>query len=501
MNSVADTGLGFSGAPENPEGSLFIDGAFAVAEGDLIAGSNPADGSEGFSYPAATAEDVEKAVSAARRAFDEAWSETSPGLRKRQLGNFASAILDNGDLLAAFDSCDTGKPIAMALGEVSVAAGFIRYYAEAIDKINMGEVPATGAGMTEIQHLRPRGVVAAVVPWNFPLINACLKLGPALAAGNTCIVKPAEISPRSALLLAKIACEAGLPPGAFNVLAGDATTGSELVGHPGVDMVTFTGSTATGKKVLTQLGATTIKPLLLECGGKSPEIIFEDAVNIGIPAIAAGLVAGAFWNQGQVCVARSRILVQESLYLQLREAIVAEAQKIQPGHPQDKNTTFGPMACASQYARVIEYIDRGVEEGAELLLDGRSPEGFDAGYFIGPTIFGGVDPHGCLAQDEIFGPVIVLMPFSDEAEALALANDTDYGLAATVWTRDLAKSQRMARHINAGKIRLVSTAAGAEPAGFNHSAEPCGQSGFGVEGGLEGMRSYLRRQSVEHIYG
>lgn len=501
MSSGVDSSGSFIGPTENPGGSLFIEGSFAAAQGAVIAGKNPADGSEGFSYQAATAEEVGRAVASSRRALKGIWLETSPGLRKRQLCDFASAIADNADALAAYDSLDTGKPISMALGEVPIAAGFIRYYAEAIDKINMGEVPATGVGITEIQHFRARGVVAAVVPWNFPLINACLKLGPALAAGNTCILKPAEISPRSALLLAKIACESGLPEGVLNVVAGDAITGSALVGDSGVDMVTFTGSTATGKNLLAQLGATTIKPLLLECGGKSPEIIFEDAADIGISTIAAGLVAGAFWNQGQVCVARSRILVQESLYVQVCEAIVAEAQKMSPGHPQDKNTTYGPMACESQYEKVLGYIERGLEEGAELLLDGRSPEGFDGGYFIGPTIFGAADQGGCLVRDEIFGPIIVLMPFKDEEEALALANSTDYGLAATIWTRDPARSQRMARRIKAGKVRLVSTAAGAEPAGFNHSAEPYGQSGFGVEGGLEGMRSYLRRQSVEHVYG
>lgn len=501
MNAVADqevsdiTDLIIDGSP-------YINGRYTVATGLSVQCHNPATGAEALCYTASAREEVEQAVEAARKAQRDTWAELTPGTRKRLLLGFADAIMTHAGELARLESADIGKPHAVAAGEVPVAAGFIRYYAEAIDKVIMGEVPATGAGMTEIQHLRPRGVVAAIIPWNFPLINACLKAGPALAAGNTCVLKPSEISPRSALLLAHIASAAGLPPGVLNVLPGGADTGSALVGHPDVNLVTFTGSTSTGKRIMQHLGSTTLKPMLLECGGKSPEIVFEDAVSLGLEAIAARITEGALWNQGQVCVARSYVLIQQTVYDELASAIVAEAERIRPGAPDDSNTRFGPLASSTQYQRVCDFIEQGVAAGLTVLLDGRHPQGVDAnGFYVGPTVFRDVPPESPLAKEEIFGPVILLASFADEAEALALANNTSYGLAATVWTTNAGLGQRMARRIKAGKVRLVSSLVMAEPAGFNHSAEPCDQSGFGVEGGLEGLRSYLRRQSVEHIHG
>ena len=242
--------------------------------------------------------------------------------------------------------------------------------------------------------------------------------------------------------------------------------------------------------------------MLLECGGKSPEIVFEGASVLGVEAIAAKIVEGALWNQGQVCVARTRVLIQQSLYEDMAQAVVAAAAEIKPGSPADPATRFGPLASAVQYQRVCNFIEEGVASGVRVLLDGREPAGVDAGgFYLGPTVLDQVPSESRLAQEEIFGPVILLTPFADETEALALANNTPYGLAATVWTTDASLGQRMARRLKAGKVRLVSSLAMVEPAGFNHSAEPCGQSGFGVEGGLEGMRSYLRRQSVEHLHG
>lgn len=501
--NISESDLANAPAAELPEiaASLYIDGRFKDSVGRLVSGVNPANAAAGFSYNAATSEEVDQAVQAASSAVTGSWASTPPGVRKRLLLKLASEIELHAETLSKLDSEDVGKPISMAKGEVPVAAGFIRYYAEAIDKMCMGEVPATGSGITEVQHLRPWGVVAAIIPWNFPLINACLKLGPLLAAGNTCVLKPADISPRSALFLAKLASEADLPPGVVNVVAGDAETSGSLIAHPNVDMVTFTGSTATGKKILSRLGQSTIKPLLLECGGKSPELIFDDAADLDLTAIAARIVAGAFWNQGQVCVARSRILIHESCYDSLSRAIVEEAAKIQPGLPHDEQTSFGPMASKAQLQTVLDAVSEGLEEGATLLLDGRAPSGLGEGFFVGPTIFGEVSADSALTRREIFGPVLSLQRFATEDEAVALANGTEYGLAATVWTRDIARGQRLARALKSGKLRLVSSLDMSEPAGFNHSAEPCGQSGFGVEGGLEGMRSYLRRQSVEYLHG
>lgn len=501
MNQIADKGLPDT-AEVHIDGRPYIAGNFIDATGARIDCRDPATGAPAASYTGCSAAEVDLAVEAARKAQQEVWSEFSPGARKRLLLGLADAIVAQTDALARLESLDIGKPIAMASGEVAIAAGFIRYYAEAIDKVVMGEVPATGSTMTEVQHLRPRGVVAAIVPWNFPLINACLKAGPALAAGNSCLLKPSDISPRSALLLAHIATTAGLPAGVLNVVTGGADTGAALVGHPDVNLVTFTGSTATGKRIMQHLGSTTLKPMLLECGGKSPEIVFADAATMGMEAIATRIAEGALWNQGQVCVARTRVLVQQSVYEEMAAAITAAAAKIKPGAPNDPATRFGPLASAVQYARVCSFIDEGVRTGTRVLLDGRQPSGCDGnGFYVGPTVFADVPVESPLAQEEIFGPVIVLTAFADEAEALALANSTPYGLAATVWTTDGGLGQRMARRIKAGKVRLISSLAMAEPAGFNHSAEPCDQSGFGVEGGLEGFRSYLRRQSVEHIHG
>jgi len=499
MNSSVDQKLS---KVSEVDGRPFIAGAFAPASGAQIHCHNPATGQVAFTYTGCSGTEVDAAVAAARKVQDEVWSEFSPGGRKRLLMAFADAIMASSDALAGLDSLDIGKPLGAATGEVAIAAGFIRYYAEAIDKIVMGEVPASGVGMTEVQHLRPRGVVAAIIPWNFPLINACLKVGPALAAGNTCVLKPSDISPRSALLMAKLGTDAGLPAGVLNVVPGDADTGSALIGHSDVNLVTFTGSTATGKHIMQHVGNTWIKPMLLECGGKSPEIVFEGVSVLGVEAIAAKIVEGALWNQGQVCVARTRVLIQQSLYEDMAQAVVAAAAEIKPGSPTDPATRFGPLASAVQYRRVCSFIEEGVASGVRVLLDGREPAGVDAGgFYLGPTVLDQVPSESRLAQEEIFGPVILLTPFADETEALALANNTSYGLAATVWTTDASLGQRMARRLKAGKVRLVSSLAMAEPAGFNHSAEPCGQSGFGVEGGLEGMRSYLRRQSVEHLHG
>lgn len=502
MRTASQDSASPDSAPETVPVAPFIDGVFlSKPQGARLRFPDPSGVHAGLDYPSSGVAEVNQAVDSARRAYVESWQSMPPAARKTLLLALAQVIESHGEQLADLEVADIGKPIAMARGEAGVAAGFVRYYAEAIDKLAMGEIPATGTGLTEIQHLRPRGVVAAIVPWNFPLINACLKLGPALAAGNTCVVKPSEISPRSALLLAQLACEAGLPPGVFNVLPGDGAVGAGLAAHAGVDLVTFTGSTATGKSLFQSLGSSSLKPLLLECGGKSPEIVFDDVADLGINEIADRIVGGAFWNQGQVCVARSRILIHEPVYEALKTAIVEAAAKLQPGDPRDPETRFGPLASQQHYNNVRDYIALGVDSGCALLLDGRDPPGSPAGCYLAPSVFADVPETSALAKEEIFGPVICLMPFKDTADALRLANATDYGLAATVWTRDMARGMHLSQHLTAGKVRIQGTLAPAEPAGFNHSAEPCGQSGFGVEGGLQGMRSYLRRQSVEWVHG
>ena len=462
---------------------------------------NPADKSEGFCYVEGDAKDIDCAVKAARAAWENGWRDCGPGERKRRLLALADAIIANGQELALCDTLDMGKPISAAAGEIYPAAGFIRYYAETIDKVYAGNVAPTGTGAMELQMWRSRGVVGAITPWNFPLINACLKLGPALAAGNTVVIKPSELSPRSALLLASIASKAGIPDGVINVVPGSGSTGQALVVHPGVDLLTFTGSTRTGKAILAAVGESSIKPLLLECGGKSPEIVFPDVAELGLEDIATQIVRGAFWNQGQVCVARSRLLVHQSIYKGMLDAVLAVAGSLRAGDPLDPSTVFGPLASSRQQSIVEDYIQSGMADGATLLLDGRQPQGGEQGCYVGPTIFADVPPGARIAREEIFGPVLCIMPFASEDEALTLANDTEYGLAATIWTRDIVLANRMASRVKAGKVRVVASLTPVEGAGFSHSAEPCGQSGYGVEGGVNGLHSYMRQQSVEFSLG
>jgi gamma-glutamyl-gamma-aminobutyraldehyde dehydrogenase len=491
--SIAD-GLSWESRP-------YIDGAFRdPASTETFQGTNPADESPGIRFCDGNAEDVSRAVRGARQAFDAGpWGQQGPQFRKRVLHQFADLIDNHAESLALGDCLDMGKPIAAAIQEVGIAAAFIRYYAEALDKVYIGQAPPAGPGSLELQIRRPRGVVAAIIPWNFPVINATLKLGPILAAGNTVVVKPSELSPRSALKLAELATEAGLPDGVLNVVPGAGQTGDALTRHSGVDMIAFTGSTGTGKALLRAVGDSTIKPLLLECGGKSPELVLPDMANADLAGIAAAVVRGAFWNQGQVCVARSRLLLHESIYEPLLEQVLAAAGAIQPGDPLQAGTMFGPLASARQRDVVESYIQQGIDAGAELLLDGRGVR--SPGYYVAPTVFGDVSPDSTIAQEEIFGPVLSVFRFRDVADAIALANSTDYGLAATLWTRDIGLAHQLSQSIRAGMVRVASSPLPTEGAGLSHAAEAYGQSGFGVEGGIKGLETYTRLQSVEFSFG
>ena len=392
--------------------------------------------------------DVDLAVQAARRVFERGdWSQTSPAQRKAVLNKLADLMESHREELALLETLDTGKPIRHSLrDDIPGAARAIRWYAEAIDKV-YGEVAPTGVNELAMIVREPVGVIAAVVPWNFPLLLACWKLGPALATGNSIVLKPSEKSPLTALRLAGLAKEAGLPDGVLNVISGFGhEAGQALSLHPDVEVITFTGSTRTGKQLLKDAGDSNMKRVWLEAGGKSANIVFADCPDLqkAVNTTAGGI----FYNQGQVCIAGTRLLVEESIADEFLSRLQEQARLWQPGNPLDPNTTMGMLIDNTHADNVHSFIRVG-ESHSTLLLDGRKNPWPAA---VGPTIFVDVDPASPLSREEIFGPVLVVTRFTSEAEALRLANDSHYGLGAAVWTRDLSRAHRMSRRLKAGSV-------------------------------------------------
>jgi acyl-CoA reductase-like NAD-dependent aldehyde dehydrogenase len=391
------------------------------------------------------------------------------------------------------DAGEMGKPVGERAFNAETSAGLMRFYAEAVDKVT-GDVYNSDKNSFAFQRRVPRGVVAAVVPWNFPIFNAILKIAPALAAGNSVVLKPSELASRSAMRLAQLALQAGLPAGVLNVVPGlGKTVGRALGLHSDVDMVTFTGSTSVGKEMLQYAGQSNMKVVMAECGGKAPHVVFADVSNLDTVAdhIACRLVT----NQGQICSVGSRLLVERSIEAQFVERIVARAKEITIGDASDPKTTFGPLVSTQQCTRVMRYIEMGQTEGAQLVTGGRRVLSETGGYFVEPTIFRNVAPTAKIAQEEIFGPVLSVIPFDKEAEAIRIANATIYGLIAYAWTTDLSRAMRLVKGIGSS-IMINATPPKGEGPGFAFSSEPAGQSGFGVEGGIPGMESYTRRQLV-----
>ena len=469
---------------------MWIDGRWqsgrTVDARDVI---NPADGSVLAHVPEASAADVEAAVAAARKAFDEGpWPRTAARERGTLLFKVAEAIRGRAAEFAELDTRNMGKPIVESEFDVADAAHCFEYYAGLASKIHGETLEVPDAALSMVVR-EPVGVVGQIVPWNYPLLMAAWKLAPALAAGCTCVLKPAEQTPLSALLLAEIFASLDLPPGVVNVVTGDGpTAGAALVADPRVDKIAFTGGVDTGRDVI-KSAADTIKRMSIELGGKNPNIVFADA---DFEAAVDGALFGAFANQGEVCSAGSRLLVQREIYPRMLEALVEKAKRVRLGDPLDRETKMGPLVTREHQEKVLRYIEIGRREG-RLLIGGGAPGGvLSAGAYVEPTIFADVDNRSRIAQEEIFGPVLVVMPFADEVEAVQLANDTPYGLAGAVWTRDVFKGIRVLKQIRAGILWLNTY----HP---TYNEAPWGgykQSGFGRELGAYGLEHYLETKQI-----
>ena len=465
---------------------LFIDNQW-LATAETLASVNPADESIIGEVACAGQAEVDAAVAAARRALIGAWRKTEPWERGRVLAKIADLILQNMDSLANMEMNETGKPIDAARGAVRSAARYFEFYAGVADKIQGATIPL-GENYVDFTWREPLGVTAHILPWNVPLNMLARGVAPALAAGCTAVIKPAEQTPHGALQLAEIFLTAGLPAGVVNIINGRGeTTGALLAAHKDIDGLTFTGSVATGAAVM-RACAEHIKPVVLELGGKSPILAFADAAP---DVVAAEACKGIYSNTGQYCDAGSRLLVDRRIHDAVVATVVDKSRAIHVGMPAD-NPDMGPLISAEQHTRVMDYIARGKQSGALLACGGSRPAALTQGYFVEPTVFDGVAPDDDIAQQEIFGPVLSIGSFADEEEALHIANGTDYGLAAGVFTKDISRALRLASRLEAGTVYINEYFIG-------EMASPFGgvkKSGIGRERGLETLANYTRIKNV-----
>jgi gamma-glutamyl-gamma-aminobutyraldehyde dehydrogenase len=466
-------------------GRLLIDGAWVEGAGETPVLS-PIDGRQLTTIAAASAADVNRACASARAAFEDGrWSKAAPSVRKAVLHRLADLIDAHADELAVLGVRDNGTEISMALkAEPGSAAGTFRYYAEAIDKV-YGEVAPTAPNVLGLIHREPVGVVGAIVPWNFPLMIGAWKVAPALAMGNSVVLKPAETASLTLLRLAALALEAGVPPGVFNVVTGPGrVTGEALALSPDVDVLVFTGSGATGRRLLQYSAQSNLKRCYLELGGKSPNMVFADAPDLSVAAKAAA--TAIFRNAGQVCVAGSRLLVQASVHDAFVDELVAATRKMVVGNPLSLATQVGAVNSLTQLEGNLGFVTDAIREGGEIVAGGKRALEATGGYYMEPTIVTGVKPEHRLYREEVFGPVLSVTAFQDEAEALRLANASDFGLAAGVWTANLSRAHRMVRGIRSGVVH-VNTYGGADVtvplAGMK-------QSGNGADKSLHALEKY-----------